>query len=205
VVRKPVVVLDEVQARERQRAAERRRLPDRKPYGLEDRRGDRAAVHAEQAPEPRDAEPRPAKDGRERARKADVLELDVGLQGAVAEEHVEELRRVVRRGGPRLRQGDPVVVRLEWLDRHNAPDHVLAHERRAQRGPRELDRLLQKERLDPDVNVRRGRAHAVDHFDCVSGHLDLRYTSRARQEAEMPVLTVSYFALVPGSSLPPCV
>ena len=85
------------------------------------------------------------------------------------------------------------------LDRDDAPHEVLAHEGRAQRRPRELDRLLQEERLGPGVDLGRG-VHAIDHFDCLSSHLQPRYTARASQEAESAVMTDSYFAL-PGKDI----
>ncbi len=166
LVRQPVVVLDDVDARAREEAAERGEPLDGEADWLERGAGERALAHGGQVAQAERAElrtgqrllaPRPFL----WVRQLEVGELNVLLDRRVAEEDVEELRRVVAGRADGKIDDDRVLVRAERGHGDEPADDVLEHERIAQRGARQLDGLLQQQRLDAGVKVVLGRGGDV--------------------------------------------
>ena len=86
--------------------------------------------------------PRAAQRPAQRGGDVDVDALDVGVQRGIAEDHVQELRRLA--GGDRdgIRDRRELAAGRIRAQRFDAPEHLLQHEAIAQRRARHLDRLL---------------------------------------------------------------
>ena len=114
---------------------------------LERGAGERAASGAKARANAFDAEARPGEARQEIGRKVDVDELDVRMQRAVAEQHVERLRDVVAGGGGREADDCRVLAVRAGVDRGDAAHHLLANVGVGDRGVRQLDALLERERV----------------------------------------------------------
>ena len=94
-----------------------------------------------------------------------VDQLDVLVQRAVAEQHVDRLRRVVTGGERREANADAEAVGIERLDARDAAHHVLAHPGIAHDVRGHFDALLQRERGGGRLDVGGGRADVVGDVD----------------------------------------
>jgi len=90
-----------------------------------------------------DAEARSGKPLHELVGQLDVFELHVVLQGAVTEEHVDELGDVVAGRGEREAKADAEAPVGSLLDAFDLSDDLVADARVAHRGERHLDALFE--------------------------------------------------------------
>jgi hypothetical protein len=97
----------------------------------------------------------------QRLRQLDRRQAHVVLERRVAEEHVEQLRGIARRGGQRKSEGRerlaPPGLELEHARQHLALDCVAAD-----RLARQLHCLLEPERLDAGLGIVAADAVACD-------------------------------------------
>jgi hypothetical protein len=160
-----VVVLDQVDAGAgegaRHLGQRRRRRADRLERGTGQRSRRRADARAHAG----DAVVRPAEGTRQRRRQRRVEQLEVGVQRAVAEQHVHQLAGV---GADRLdaerklRQASAVGLRFDAFDaRHDLAQHAFV----AHRFGRHLDALLEREHARALRRVRGRRVQAIGHQD----------------------------------------
>ena len=157
LIREPVVVLDDVDARARERARDRRELQRHKPLRLQRRAGKGPPVHAGERANAGDPEARSAEACGDALRDAHVDELDVVVQRRIAEQHAHELPgfescRLDRDPDRDVERGRPC--------RRDAPyagDHLFQHARIIDRGQRRLHALLERDRPRPGVDRIRGR------------------------------------------------
>lgn len=161
LVGEPVVVLDHVDAGARERAGERGERGRSEADRLERGAGERTVLRADRVAPPRDAESRPAERGGERGRHLDVDELDVVVERAVAEQHVHELARLAAGRLDRDLEPDLVAPVAQGRDRGDARDDLVADAGVADRRERQLDALLEGERLRARGDRRRIGAHGV--------------------------------------------
>ncbi|MGH7330538.1 MAG: hypothetical protein ACREJX_19490 [Polyangiaceae bacterium] len=91
--------------------------------------------------------------GQECRRQDDVMQLNVLLQRAIAEEHVEKLSGIFtdRRDGQL--QGHAISGVFHRLDPGDARYDLLANARVAYRGERQLDALFERERLRSRADI----------------------------------------------------
>jgi len=159
-----VVVLDHVEARAREGVRQVGEVCDRAALGLERRAGEGPVARARRLAQSRDAEAWPFESLQVARRKRDIDELHLGLQRAVAEEHVHELSRLVSRGAGRQRDIDleRAARRADGIDaRHDLAQHVLV----VDRIERHLHALLGCERAGPRVDPGGGCPNAVSGDD----------------------------------------
>ena len=162
MVGEPVVVLDHVDPRQGEGAAQRRELRRAEPHRLERRGQERTAGYAGQRPQPRDPRPRPRQPVERGLGDVHVVERDVGLERRIAEQDIEELRRIAGRGGERLRDRHPEQILARGDDLLHAAQDVRGHPGIPRRGGSgQLDRLLEQQRLRPPGHVRRGGVDEV--------------------------------------------
>ena len=167
MIRQPVIVLDQVHPAAREERAQLRQPRGAQPDRLERGAGDRAVVDVQEmsrnpaAPNfaPGSARDRPGHS----AGSSRSAECDMRLQRRIAEEDVEELRRVVRRGDDGKIDRDAMNLRRDFFHARQPSDDLLQYERIAQRLARQLHRLFQQERLDARVEL--GRVGGGDMID----------------------------------------
>ena len=167
LVGEAVVVLDDVDSCMREEAAEKGEPLRGQADRFERRAGHRTVGYADDLAQTGRAEARSG----QRAGSAgplggqgEVDEFDVRLERRVAEQDVEELRRIVRRGADREVDDHGMKHPGNFVDRDKAADDVPEHEWIAQCGAGQLHRLFQQQRLDAGFEF-----GAVRRGDVVSG------------------------------------
>ena len=157
VIGQPVVVLDEIHAGPGERRGQRGELGRPQSHGLERGGEQRPAGDARERPQPGDARARTGQPVERRERQLHVGEHHVGLERGVAVEDVQQLRRIAGGGGERLGDRHPMGALAGRVDALDVPQHVRGDPGVAGgHGPRQLDRLLEQERLGAggDIAVR---------------------------------------------------
>ncbi len=144
--------------------ASRARCSTLEPWGFNAVQVSGRALGADELADALDAEARPRERALVALGKRDVDELHLGLQRAVAEQHVEELRGLGPGGRGRQAEHD-----LEGIaggpDRLDARDHVVQHAPVGDRRERHLDALLDGERLRARLDPGSGCGDAVGGED----------------------------------------
>ena len=162
VIGEPVIVLDHVDARPGERAAQRRELGRLEPHRLERGGQQRPAATPVIAPQAREAGARPGKPVERGVRQLDVGQAHVGLEGGIAEQHVEQLGGVAGGGGEGVRDGDAVEVPPAGADLRHAAEDVVGDPGIARRDVAgELDRLLEQQCLGTLGHVPGGGADEI--------------------------------------------
>ncbi len=165
LVGESVVVLDDVDARGGERVRERGQALDRQALRLERRARQRPRAGAEQPPQARRAEARAGEACEELRRPRDVGELNVCVQRRVAEQHVDELGDVAAGGFRGERDRHVVAAVVARADAGDARDDALRDVRVVDGSERQLDALLQRDRLRHVRDVRRCGRDAVGGGD----------------------------------------
>src|SRR5262249_29637723 len=128
LIREPVIVLDYVDAGARERVAEIRKSLGRQTLRLERRAGERAPRNSDLRTKALDAEPGPGEPRDEVGWKLRIRELDVLVQRAVAEQHVDRLRGVASGRRGRESNDDIVPTIVDLANPAHLADDVLQHE-----------------------------------------------------------------------------
>ena len=155
LVGEPVVVLDDVDARARERARDCRELQRRESLRLQRRTRERTPVHAGERADAGNAEARAAEARGHAFRNAHIDELDVVVQRRIAEQHVHELPGFESRRFDGDPDRDVENIRRGRNDPRYARDDFLEHARVVNRGERRFDALLERDRLRPARRSRR--------------------------------------------------
>jgi hypothetical protein len=165
MVGKPVVVLYQVEAGAGERPAERRELLWPESHRLERCREEGPAGDAGERAQSRDAGPWTGQPVERRIGKLDIREDDVRLERGVAEDDVEELRRVERGGSERV--GNPHAVAALGLGMHplNLPQDPLRHPGIPHRRTRQLHRLFEQQCLGAGIDFPGGSSDEIGYME----------------------------------------
>jgi hypothetical protein len=109
--------------------------------------------------------------GEEVVGEADVDQLHVVLQRAVAEQHVHRLADFPAGGHRREAEHHRVAVRREFGDAFHLRDDLGAHVVAGHGLERHFNALLERERARAGVDVARGAAQVVDGVEAAHGPL----------------------------------
>src|SRR6185437_12047858 len=162
LVGEAVVILDEIDAAERQCLRQRGEAGGRQPLRLDGDAGERARRRADAGAQAGDAAAGAGEASDDLIRQAEIDKLDIGLQRGIAEQHVEQLPGVVADGGGAEADLDLEPPRPEFTDGADAADDFAAHEFIPHRRQRRLDALLQRNRLRPRLYRRGLTRYAID-------------------------------------------
>ena len=162
LVGQAVVVLDQVDPAAGERGREAGELVGGEALGLQRRAGERPVRRSGQRPQPLDAEAGTGEVGQHGRFEVEVDQLDVGLEGAVAERHVQQLGQVGTH-----RQGGQIQAHAEQLgsDRLDGrhPGHDLVEDARLSDGVEgHLHALFDGQGLGPSLHVGGGGPDPVD-------------------------------------------
>ena len=157
----PVVVLDHVDARARERAGELCQRLGREPLRLERGAGQCAITGAHQGADSLVAETRPAKGRHQPVRQVELHEFDVRLQRRVAEGHVQQLAGFEAGRLDRELDPDAIVPRTLGVDGFDATHDFFEYPRVADRFDGHFDALLGRNRAGALLDIGWVGRHAI--------------------------------------------
>ena len=164
LVGEAVVVLDVIDAALRKLARQRRELGRGQPLRLEGRAGERPRRRADAAPQRVQAVAGPAETRHQLGRKLDVMQGDIGVQGGIAEQHVEELAGIVPNGFAGQRDANLEQVAGLLCDGRDAADDLGADELVVDGRDRHLHALLGRYGSGAILHRARVAAHVIDRL-----------------------------------------